>query len=360
MKRSFEPNRTARGEIQITSDRSGFTLIELLVVIAIIAILIALLLPAVQQAREAARRTQCKNNLKQLGLAVHNFEGTYKYIPAHEIDIPVADYPTTPANAYGQRATFGTLFHLLPYIEQTAVYNLFDKKRSYVDPINMPPGYGTLSPTAMQGVITGFLCPSTPGTPPSDYGPYFAGAGIPLGPMVTPRTDYVPIQGLHSSLAVCAGQPNASTKNGMLGTTNSETAWKISFSAVTDGLSNTICFAECAAKQKLYYRGKPTGASTFTSSVTFAGAGLVLNSYYADHNIGRQIRGYSGANLSNIYEPGCSSINVVNENGLYSFHTGGVQVVLGDGSARFLSENMSSAILAGMITRDGGEVFSNE
>lgn len=257
-------------------------------------------------------------------------------------------------------ATFGTLFHLLPYLEQSNVYNLFDRKRSYIDPVNMIPAYGTLSIAATQSKITAFICPSTPGDPPSDYGPYFALVGLPLGPFVAPRTDYVPIQGLHSSLAVCAGQPNASTKNGMLATDDTVNRWKIKFADVTDGLSNTICFAECAAKQKLYFRGKPTGANTFTASVTFAGAGLVLNSYYGDHNIGRQIRGYSGANLNNIYEPGCSSINIVNENGLYSFHVGGTQVVLGDGSARFLSENMSSAILAGMITRNGGEVFSNE
>lgn len=347
-----EPSRTV-------SDRRGFTLIELLVVIAIIAILIALLLPAVQQARESARRTQCKNNLKQLGLAVHNFEGSYGYIHAHERDIPAAEYPT-PANIYGSRATFGTLFHLLPYIEQTAVYDLFDKKRSYIDPVNMTPAYGTLNPAANSSPIAAFLCPSTPGTPPSDYGPFFALSGIPLGPFVTPRTDYVPVKGLHRSLNGCAGGPSVDTKNGMLGTISAEKSWKIKFSDVTDGLSNTICFAECAAKQKLYYRGKPTGANTFTSDPSFAGAGLVLNSYYGDHNIGRQIRGYSGANLANIYEAGCSSINIVNENGLYSFHTGGVQVVLGDGSVRFLSENMASVILAGMITRDGGEVFSNE
>ena len=359
MKRFSHKAACAGHIVKRSESRQGFTLIELLVVIAIIAILIALLLPAVQQAREAARRTQCKNNLKQMALAVHNFEGTYGYIHAHERDIAAAEYPT-PANPYGSTATFGTLFHLLPYLEQTAVYDLFDRKRSYIDPANMIPAYGTLNPVAAKSKITAFICPSTPGDPPSDYGPYFALVGLPLGPFVTQRTDYVPVKGLHRSLAVCAGQPNADTKNGMLGTTDSTTKWKIKFADVTDGLSNTICFAECAAKQKLYYRGKPTGANTFTASVTFAGAGLVLNSYYGDHNIARQIRGYSGANLNDIYEAGCSSINIVNENGLYSFHVGGVQVALGDGSVRFLSENMSSTILAGMITRDGGEVFSNE
>ena len=341
-------------------DRRGFTLIELLVVIAIIAILIALLLPAVQQAREAARRTQCKNNLKQIGLGIHNFESTYRYIHAYARDIKPADYPTTPSNPYGAVATFGTLFQILPYIEQANIYDMFDKKRSYIDPINMPPNYGTMNPVAMKSAITAYQCPSTPGPPPSDYGPYFASVGLPLGPLVLPRTDYIPIRGIHSSLAVCAGMPSASTNNGMLGTPDLKDGWKIRFADVTDGLSNTICVAELAGKQKLYYRGRATGANTFTSSVTFAGAGLVLNTYYGDHNIGRQIRGYSGANLNNIYEPGCASINIVNENGLYSFHTGGAQVLLGDGSVRFLSENMASSILAAIVTRDNGEVAALE
>ncbi len=342
-------------------NRNGFTLIELLVVIAIIAILIALLLPAVQQAREAARRTQCKNNLKQVGLALHNFESTYRYVPAWGKIIPLAEYPTSPPNAYGtgsgQRTTFGVLFHLLPYLEQNNVYDMFDKKRSYVDPINMPPAYGTINPVAMNSVVTAFLCPSTPGTPPSDYGPYFATIGLPLGPLVLPRTDYIPLRGLHSSLAACAGMPSASTNNGMLGSDNTELKPTVKFAEVTDGLSNTICFAELAAKQKLYYRGKPTGANTFTADNSFAGAGLVLNSYYGDVNIARQIRGYSGANLANIYEPGCAAINIVNENALYSFHVGGVQVVMGDGSCTFISENISSAVLAAIITRDGGEAL---
>jgi prepilin-type N-terminal cleavage/methylation domain-containing protein len=337
-----------------TMRKKGFTLVELLVVIAIIGILVGLLLPAVQAAREAARRMSCGNNLKQIGLAVHNFESTYKYIHGSERDIIAAEYPT-PSNPYGQRATFGTLFHLLPYMEQASIYEMYDKKRSYIDPANMVPAYGTL-PVGAATTVTTFICPSTPGNIPSDYGPYFASVGLPLGPFVAPRTDYIPLKGVHNWLASCAGWTNtASTKNAMLGVTDLQNGWKIKFAQVTDGLSNTICVAELAGKQNTYYRGKKTGGSTFVSTPTFALWGLQLNSYYGDHNTARQIRGYSGANLNNIFERGCQSINVVNENGLYSFHTGGVQVVLGDGSVTFMSQNISSFVLAALITRDGGE-----
>jgi prepilin-type N-terminal cleavage/methylation domain-containing protein len=334
--------------------RSGFTLIELLVVIAIIAILVALLLPAVQQAREAARRTQCKNNLKQIGLGLHNFEETYKYVPAWGKVIPLADYPTTPPNPYlpfgtDARTTFGPLFHILPYLEQANIYNMFDKKRSYVDPVNMTPNYGTV-PIAAMATVTSFICPSTPGNPPSDYGPFFAAAGLPLGPMVTPRTDYIPIRGVHSSLAVCAGMPNATTQNGMLGSNDTTTKFTVRFADVTDGLSNTIMIGELAGKQKLYFRGRSLPGSTLLDG------GLTLNSYYGDVNIAREMRGYSGANIATPTQAGCSSINVLNLNALYSFHTGGTQVVLGDGSARFISENISSQVFAAIVTRDGGEV----
>ncbi|MFN9237440.1 MAG: DUF1559 domain-containing protein, partial [Planctomyces sp.] len=104
------------------SSRRGFTLIELLVVIAIIAILVSLLLPAVQQAREAARRTQCKNNLKNLGLAVHNFEGTYKNLPPGQI-FTVAGYSNFAL--LDNVSWVGTMAYLLPYLEQDAVYRPF-------------------------------------------------------------------------------------------------------------------------------------------------------------------------------------------------------------------------------------------
>ena len=332
---------------------SAFTLVELLVVIAIIGILVGLLLPAVQAAREAARRMQCSNNLKQMGLAIHNHESTYKYVPASEKDIPAASYPTPP-NPYGQRATFGTLFHLLPFIEQVSLYNLFDPKRSYIDPLNMPPPYGTAS-TAGFTKISAYVCPSTPGEPPSDYGPYFALIGLGSAPYVVPRTDYIPIKGLHgTSLAQCAGMPNANTRNGLLGTTSAEKKPTIRFSEVTDGLSNTILFGELAGRQKLYFRGRPVPGSTLTDG------GLTLNSYYGDHNASRELRSYSGANIATPSQTGCSPINIYNENGLYSFHTGGIQVCLGDGSVMFLSESLSARVFAALVTRDGGEAVPLE
>ena len=99
----------------------------------------------------------------------------------------------------GQRATFGTLYQILPYMEQGNLYNMFDRRRSYIDPINMPPNYGTLNPAGFAQVPT-YICPSTPGAQPSDYGPYFATIGLNRGAFNAPRTDYIPIKGIHLSL----------------------------------------------------------------------------------------------------------------------------------------------------------------
>jgi hypothetical protein len=138
--------------------------------------------------------------------------------------------------------------------------------------------------------------------------------------------------------------------------TAKQTQWKIQFAQVTDGLSNTICFAELAGKQKLFFRGQQVPWPQVL------GQGLVLNSYYGDENIARHVRGYTPwptvpatpANPPN----GCASINVINENSIYSFHVGGAHVVMGDGSVRFISENISALILVALITRDGGEARS--
>ncbi|MDR1958913.1 MAG: DUF1559 domain-containing protein, partial [Planctomycetaceae bacterium] len=129
--------------------RFGFTLVELLVVIAIIGILIALLLPAVQAAREAARRMQCSNNLKQLGLGIHNFHDSNKKLPAG-----MATIHQSPSNGQGR---FGTLIQLCPYLEQQAMYDAFRNKTNCDD-------IAANCPTeAVNVTIAGFVCPSKSG-----------------------------------------------------------------------------------------------------------------------------------------------------------------------------------------------------
>jgi len=332
--------------------RTGFTLVELLVVIAIIGILVGLLLPAVQAAREAARRMQCGNNMKQIGLAIHNHESTFKNIPAWGRQIPAIEYPTSPSNPYAQRATFGVLFRLLPYLEQTNVFQLFDLKRSYLDPINMAPPLGTAS-IAGFARIPGFNCPSTP-SDFSDYGPFFAQLGLPISPStpyILPRTDYRPIRAIRGTLNLCVGLPNTTTHNAMMSVPNGNIEAKstVKFSDVTDGLSNTICFVEQAGMQKRYFMGKPFPGTTLLDG------GLGLNSFYGDVNVSREIRGLSGALITNPTQQGCLVINTWNEENPYSFHTGGVQVTRGDGSVFFMSQGISNDVLVAFVTRDGGE-----
>lgn len=340
--------------------RTGFTLVELLVVIAIIGILVGLLLPAVQAAREAARRMSCGNNLKQLGLAIHNHESTYGFVPAWRKDFALTDVYAAQGNAWfnslsDARRAFGALGQLLPFLEQSNIANLFDLKKPLIDLVNLSPPFpgGKNSPNSRQPVPT-FFCPSTPDTP-SDYGPFFAaaGLGIPLGTAYTlPRTDYVPLRGVHSSLLTCVGITTGSTDNGLLGTSDTLNKPTVKFSEVTDGLSNTFLFIEIAGKQSIWYRGKDvTSKYPATSN---------LNSFYGDWNCAKRITGLSGANPNNELEQGCNVINVLNFETPYSFHSGGFQSARGDGSVSFVASGTANNVLVALITRNGGEVTTTE
>lgn len=337
----------------------GFTLVELLVVIAIIGVMVGLLLPAVQAAREAARRMSCSNNLKQLGLAIHNHESTFKWVPAWGKQFPDTDAHAASDNPFfaattDARRPFGVLGQLLPYIEQANITDAFDLKKPLIDPRNLAPPFpgGMNNPTSFNPVPV-FLCPSTPESP-SNYGPYLENFGLAAGTEYRmPRTDYAPLRGLHGSLAVCAGLPAATTHNSMLGSDNIINKSTVSFGEVTDGLSNTLCFVEIAGKQNLYFRGRLHPGST---PAVQAG----INSFYGDLNVARHARGLSGANINSPTQGGCSVINVFNLHNPYSFHPGGVQCVRGDGSVTFLSASTDVVTFASLVSRNGGEVVMAE
>ena len=174
------------------SAHGAFTLVELLVVIAIIGTLIGLLLPAVQAAREAGRRTQCVNNLKQIGLALLNFEGNYGVFPQAFRPFRVPD-PAAPSGtgSYGPSA----FVQILPFMEYNSLYGQINLSKAALDPVNMPP-----KNPAYSTVITAFLCPSAPGIPAVDYSAELSNSfnnfgvsvsfapGLIFGARTTPRT----------------------------------------------------------------------------------------------------------------------------------------------------------------------------
>lgn len=348
------------------SRRRGFTLIELLVVIAIIAILIALLLPAVQQAREAARRTQCRNNMKQLGLAFHNYHDVYGIYPlaycwriGTQLGLVLGDSPNSPDEDFNLH---GYTEFILPYMDQLNVYNRINFQAAAFSPVNMsiiPPlsnpvynqTYNNQAVTSE--IIPAFLCPSAPRTANKGTFNYGASLGLPVPLLVNGAfIDYAPMGGVRSGfnnlvISPAAGGPEAERA----GLMQNDSA--LSVTKVTDGSSNTIALGELAGRNTLWRKGKKIqdhSASSTSMTGTSGGQWNELD-HWENWNAGT---GYDGVQLGTGGGP--CIVNCSNESGcgMYSFHTGTVTVLMGDGAARSLGDNTSAVTIGRLITAQGG------
>jgi len=330
--------------------RAAFTLIELLVVIAIIAILVALLLPAVQQAREAARRSQCKNNLKQLGLAIHNYADVNTFIPpGASIDLSVS--------STGNNGSWGVHGRILPYLEQGNLYN----------DVNLSVGWDFQA--AIDGIkIPVYACPSDPN---SDQARDPGGGKVTLFP-----TNY----GFNYGTWFVFDPATGSGGDGAI-YPNASLAW----SAFTDGTSNTLLAAEVKAWTPYRRNGGP-GSTAVPNTISAALA--VVASGAQDKNTGHTewpdgrvhhtgftttmnpntfmpYTGGGGAAVDTDYNSwqegkngtaGSPSYAIITSR---SFHTGIVNVLLADGSVRSISENIALSTWRALGTRSGGEIIGN-
>ena len=314
----------------------GFTLIELLVVIAIIAILIALLLPAVQQAREAARRTQCKNNLKQIGLALHNYHDIHLAFPSSYLVQPNVDAIMGTPNANGDNGPGWTiLFMLLPQIEQANLYNSFN--------INLPAWHANNAAQALTPLPT-YRCPSDPS--PSNVYNVVDGCGSGANTLATfSLSNYVASAG---QIEVWGDPGNLSVLANGPFYRNSRTRIR----DVIDGLSNTVFFGE----QTTYHTIGATWVGIVPNSQTCP---MPRFAYAGSDDAAPQINVHSGPGgpyeIPPVIHPPNSNLGLVDE--MYSMHFDGCNVLLGDGSVRFASKYMDQLIWSYLATCKGGEVI---
>ena len=300
---------------KLTNGKKGFTLIELLVVIAIIAILIALLLPAVQQAREAARRSQCKNNLKQIGLALHNYHETYRNFP------PAFIYETDTNNCAGSPCndpSWAWSAMILPFVDQAPAFNSLEP-----GPTKLSQAIGDPAKLAiLQNTIPVFRCPSDTGK--NLYGLTISGEQ-------TSRSNYPGVNGERTEVRLNDGR-------GIFGARNNS----VKIRDITDGSSNTIAVGERASKI----------------------IGNTNDSY--THWAGVRESNQNGSGWRGAFEvTGVTSFPINSAESVHwryrgwfsSMHQGGAHFLLGDGAIRFISENIDTTTYNDLSTIDDGRVI---
>jgi len=336
-----------------SSRRPAFTLVELLVVIAIVALLIALLLPAIQSARTAARRMQCQNNMKQLGVAIHNFVDIHDVFPPSKVKYR---WCTQASAGNNSSASVGhsLITFLLPFIEQQAAYSAYHFDRNWQNPVNR---------TATQIHITSLLCPESDPV-------RFCRAGVTRGNASHDRiieffcSDYTscdqsarPLQTTLRSMGIDRSdwrsilraantdnatitrripfEPHRVSMRGMLSVD------PVSFAMVTDGLSNSMMLFECAGRPFKFELGRRAGDSEVTPRTPLGGA------RWADDD-------------QQIYQDyicnGTQMFNCSNHQEIYSLHPGGCNFLYGDGSVWFHSEAMSPEAFVSRFTSAAGDV----
>jgi prepilin-type N-terminal cleavage/methylation domain-containing protein len=324
MKTSFVPTR--RQPIA----PKGFTLVELLVVIAIIGVLVALLLPAVQAAREAARRTSCGNNIRQLGLAAQNFHDTMGYLPPSRL-------ANNSANATTNWATWAVV--ILPYIEQANFADAWDLRKSYE----------SHPETTTKQAVAAFFCPSrrapssvfSNDTPSGALSDYAACGG--RGPNDGVNVDGV-INANANGTMICARWTLNPAKTQIVN-------WKgvVTLASITDGTSNTFLMGEKHVRRDTKF-GTLEDRSVYTSQNNnnfrrYAGLDPTDGKQYliAKHSLGTD-----------------NTTKTIDNRSFGSWHPAGCHFVLCDGSVKFMKENTDVDTLGRYAQKDDGEVISNE
>jgi prepilin-type N-terminal cleavage/methylation domain-containing protein len=314
--------------------RTAFTLVELLVVIAIIGILVSLLLPAIQAARQAAYRSQCGNNIRQLGLAAHNFSDAYKKLPS---SIRPAGNTTLPRIA--------GLLQILPFIEEDTLYKKYDRTVNWSNAKNLP---------VTSTRISTFLCPSSPDEDRLDGDPQPNWRGN-----LVAVTDYSPTIGVDqrlkdSGLVDFAGA-GLLPKNG-----------NPKFRDATDGTSKTILYAESAGRPYVYQGGTRLSDDINSNRVNGGGWARPASDFSLDGSSqdGKTFPGPCAVNCTNGENFGNSFPHPFygseGSSEAYSFHTSGINVAMGDASVRFVTNEITIRDFARMITRAGGENYTIE